>query len=81
VNTPTSYDTLTYGKLYKDANLPAFMLTADKFDAQYNLKTSAPEDYTLEVSLSGEGSLEVEKKTIKVNSPLTIGNTRNLFTS
>ena len=76
VNTPTSYDTLTYGKLYKDANLSAFMLTADKFDAQYNLKTSAPEDYTLEVSLLGEDSSEVEKKTIKVNSPLTIGNTR-----
>ena len=76
VNTPTSYDTLTYGKLYKDANLPGFMLTADKFDAQYNLKTSAPEDYTLDVSLLGENSSVVEKKTIKVNSPLTIGNTR-----
>ena len=76
VNTPTSYDTLTYGKLYKDANLPAFMLTTDKFDAQYNLKTSAPEDYTLEVSLLEENSSVVEKKTIKVNSPLTIGNTR-----
>ena len=76
VNTPTSYDTLTYGKLYKDASLPAFMLTADKFDAQYNLKTSAPEDYTLDVSLLGEGSAVVEKKTIKVNSPLTIGSTR-----
>jgi len=76
VNTPTSYDTLTYGKLYKDANLPSFMLTTDKFDAQYNLETSAPEDYTLEVSLLEENSAVVEKKTIKVNSPLTIGNTR-----
>jgi len=76
VNTPTSYDTLTYGKLYKDANLAAFILTTDKFDAQYNLKTSAPEDYTLDVSLLREGSTVVEKKVIKVNSPLTIGNTR-----
>jgi len=76
VNTPTSYDTLTYGKLYKDANLPAFIITTDKFDAQYNLKTSAPEDYTLDVSLLREGSTVVEKKVIKVNSPLTIGNTR-----
>ena len=76
VNTPTSYDTLTYGKLYKDANLTSFMLTTDKFDAQYNLETSAPEDYTLEVSLLEENSSVVEKKTIKVNSPLTIGNTR-----
>ena len=76
VNTPTSFDTLTYGKLYKDANLPAFMLTADKFDAQYNLETSAPEDYTLNVSLLGDKSTVVEKKIIKVNSPLTIGSTR-----
>jgi cytochrome c biogenesis protein len=76
VNTPTSYDTLTYGKLYKDANLPTFMLTADKFVAKYNVETSAPEDYTLNISLlRGESSI-VEKKVIKVNSPLTIGSTR-----
>ena len=30
VNTPTSYDTLMYGRLYRDSNIPAFMLTADK---------------------------------------------------
>jgi cytochrome c biogenesis protein len=76
VNTPTSYDTLTYGKLYRDGNLPAFMLTTDKFDAQYNLETSAPEDYTLDISLLREGGSVVEKKVIKVNSPLTIGSTR-----
>ena len=76
VNTPTSYDTLTYGKLYKDGNLPAFMLTTDKFDAQYNLETSAPEDYTLDISLLREGGSVVEKKVIKVNRPLTIGSTR-----
>ena len=76
VNTPTSYDTLTYGRLYKDGNLPAFMLTTDKFDAQYNLQTSAPEDYTLDISLLREGGSVVEKKVIKVNRPLTIGSTR-----
>jgi len=76
VNTPTSYDTLRYGKLYKEGKLPAFMLTADKFVAQYNLKTSAPEDYTLNVSLLRDGSSEVEEKVIKVNNPMTIGSTR-----
>lgn len=76
VNNPTSYDTLTYGKMYKDARLPAFMLTADKFVAQYNVQTSAPEDYTLDVSLLREGSSTVEKQVIKVNDPLTIGSTR-----
>ena len=76
VNTPTSYDTLTYGKLYRDSNVPAFMLTADKFVAQYNVETSAPEDYTLNVSLLREGSKTIEKKVIKVNKPMTIGTTR-----
>lgn len=76
VNTPTSYDTLTYGKLYKDLDLPPFMLTADKFEAKYNIATSAPEDYTLNVSLLEDGASAVVKKTIKVNSPLTIGSTR-----
>ncbi len=76
VNTPTSYDTLMYGRLYRDSNIPAFMLTADKFDARYNLETSAPEDYTLEVSLLRDGSTTIEKKVIKVNSPMTIGTTR-----
>jgi cytochrome c biogenesis protein len=76
VNTPTSYDTLTYGKLYKDSNLPTFMLTADKFVAKYNVQTSAPEDYTLNISLLRDDFSELEKKVIKVNSPLTIGSTR-----
>ena len=76
VNTRTSYDTLTYEKLYKDANLPTFMLTADRFVAKYNVETSAPEDYTLNVSLLRGDSSVIEKKVIKVNSPLTIGSTR-----
>jgi cytochrome c biogenesis protein len=76
VNTSTSYDTLMRGKLYQDSSIPAFMLTADKFVAQYNLETSAPEDYTLDVSLLRDGSTTIEKKTIKVNSPMTIGMTR-----
>lgn len=68
VNTATSYDTLTYGKLYRDSNIPAFMLTADKFVAEYNVQTSAPEDYTLDVSLLRDGSSTIEKKTIKVGT-------------
>ena len=76
VNTPTSYDTLTYGKLYKESNLPAFMLTADKFVAKYNVATSAPEDYTLNVSLLRDEFKTIEKEVIKVNSPMTIGSTR-----
>jgi len=52
------------------------MLTADKFVAKYNVETSAPEDYTLDISLLRDDSSVIEKKVIKVNSPLTIGSTR-----
>ena len=76
VNNPTSYDSLTYGKLYRDSNMPTFMLTADKFVAKYNVVTTAPEDYTLDISLLREGQTQVEKIRIKVNSPLTMGDTR-----
>jgi len=76
VNNVTSYDSLTYGKLYRDSNLQDFMLTADNFVAKYNVLTGAPEDYTLDVSLlQGEKGV-LQKKTMKVNSPLTIGDTR-----
>ncbi len=76
VNTPTSYDSLAYGKLFKDGKLANFILTIDKFDATYNVVTNAPEDYTLNVTFR-QGDLKLpEKRVIKVNSPLTIGNTK-----
>jgi len=76
VNTPTSYDSLAYGKLFKDGKLANFMLKVDNFDAQYNIETNAPEDYTLQVTLYQGDFTKGEKKVIKVNSPLTIGNTK-----
>jgi cytochrome c biogenesis protein len=76
VNNVTSYDSLTYGKLYSESNLPDFTLTADRFVAKYNVLTGAPEDYTLDVSLQQGEQGKAEKKTMKVNSPLTIGDTR-----
>jgi cytochrome c biogenesis protein len=76
VNTPTSYDSLAYGKLFKDGKLANFMLKVDSFDAQYNVVTSAPEDYTLNVTLYKGDFSKGQKKVIKVNSPLTIGSTK-----
>ncbi len=76
VNTPTSYDSLQYGKLYKEGDLPPFTITIDKFVAKYNVETNAPEDYTLNVSLSEDDLTKSSKKIIKVNSPLTLGNTK-----
>jgi cytochrome c biogenesis protein len=76
VNTPTSYDSLAYGKLFKDGKLANFIVTVDEFDAKYNVVTNAPEDYTLNITLR-QGDLSTpEKRVIKVNSPLAIGNTK-----
>jgi cytochrome c biogenesis protein len=74
VNVPTSYDTLALGKLTKDSDLPQFTITVDKFVAQYNPKTSAPLDYTANVTTVIDG--ESKSQIIKVNSPLTFGSTR-----
>jgi cytochrome c biogenesis protein len=74
VNVPTSYDTLALGKLTKDSDLPQFTITVDKFVAQYNPKTSAPLDYTANVTTVLSGV--TKKQVIKVNSPLTFGSTR-----
>ena len=76
VNTPTSYDSLAYGKLFKDGRLESFIINIDKFDATYNMVTNAPEDYTLNVSLRHGDLTKAEKHVIKVNSPLAIGNTK-----
>ncbi len=74
VNVPTSYDTLALGKLSQESELPQFTIRVDKFIAQYNPKTSAPLDYTANVTTTIDG--ETKKETIKVNSPLTFGSTR-----
>ncbi|MCX6439878.1 MAG: cytochrome c biogenesis protein ResB [Actinobacteria bacterium] len=76
VNTPTSYDSLAYGKLFKDGKLPNFIIKVDRFDAQYNVETNAPEDYTLNITLYQGDLTKGVKRVIKVNSPLTIGNTK-----
>ncbi len=76
VNTPTSYDSLAYGKLFKDGKLANFSLTIDKFNASYDVLTNAPRDYTLNVTLQKGNRATIEKRVIKVNSPLTIGNTK-----
>ncbi len=75
VNTPTSYDSLQFGKLFNQSNLSDFTITVDKFVAKYNIDTNAPEDYTLNVSFAKGDLTKTEKRVIKVNSPLAFGNT------
>ena len=74
ISVPTSYDTLAFGKLAGDSSLEPFEIKVDKFVAQYNPKTNAPEDYTAWLTVTYQG--KTEKKKIKVNKPLTFANTR-----
>ena len=74
INVPTSYDTLTFGKLTGDKSLSPFEIKVDKFVAQYDPQTNAPKDYTAWVTVTDKG--QTRKAIIKVNKPLTFGNTR-----
>jgi cytochrome c biogenesis protein len=74
INVATSYDTLSFGKLTGESSLTPFEIKLDKFVGEYDPKTNAPKDYTAWVTVKvGEKSY---KKIMKVNKPLTFGNTR-----
>jgi len=76
INTPTTFDSLSFGKLFSEKSLPPFSIEVDKFIAKYNPVTNAPEDYTLSVTVKDTPESAPVKKTVKVNSPLTFGSTR-----
>ena len=75
INVPTTYDSLTFGKLFSEKDLPPFVITVDKFVAKYNPVTNMPEDYTLWVTEVEKPGAPAVKKIIKVNHPLTFGST------
>ncbi len=76
INTPTSYDNISFAKFQREGDMVPFSLRVLDFKASYDVKTNAPTDYTLKVAASNPiGSKEV-LKTIKVNSPLTYGSTK-----
>ena len=74
INVATSYDTLSFGKLTGEKSLQPFEIKVDKFVGQYDPKTNAPKDYTAWVTVTDNGT--TYKKVLKVNEPLTFGNTR-----
>jgi len=76
ISVPTSYDTLSFGKLSNDESLQPFVIEVIDFVAKYDLRTNAPQDYTATVRVTNAGEKTSTIKTIKVNSPLTFGNTR-----
>ena len=76
VNTPTSYDTLSFGKFQGQGSLVPFELKVTNFVAKYNAATSMPEDYTLTASVANPIGSISKSAIIKVNKPLTYGNTK-----
>ena len=74
INVPTSYDSLALGKLTKDLNSSPFVIEVNDFLATYNPKTNAALDYSMNVTTT-DGD-QVKKQLVKVNKPLTFGDTR-----
>lgn len=76
ISLPTSYDTLSFGKLVDENVIQPFIVEVEDFQAKYNPVTNAPQDYTATVRVTNPGEEKSEIKILKVNSPLTFGNTR-----
>ncbi|CAB4555028.1 unannotated protein [freshwater metagenome] len=76
ISLPTSYDTLTFGKLVNESTLAPFIIEVEDFQAKYDPVTNAPQDYTATVRVTNSGEKTSQVKKLKVNSPLTFGNTR-----
>lgn len=76
VNTPTSYDNLSFGKFQKEGSLVPFALTIKAFKATYNITTNAPSDYVLTVAAENPVGSSATTQIIRVNKPLTYGSTK-----
>ncbi len=76
INTPTSYDILSYGKYQAEDSLPPFSLTIKDFKAEYDPVTNAAIDYELTVLTANPAGSKETQKIIKVNQPLAYGSTK-----
>lgn len=76
ISLPTSYDTLSFGKLVNASSLAPFIIEVVDFQAKYDALTNAPQDYTATVRVTNPGEKNSQIEKLKVNSPLTFGNTR-----
>ena len=75
VNTPTSYDSLGFGKYQSESTLKPFSITVNDFQAKYDPATNAPLDYILNVTVANPYGTAERNEVIKVNQPLSIGST------
>ncbi len=74
INVPTTYDSLSLGRLSNEKSLASFEIKLDRFAAQYDPRTNQPRDYSAWVTVTENG--KSSKKLLKVNKPLTFGSTR-----
>ena len=75
-NVATSYDSLSTGSLFSVDDLPPFSIKVEKFTAKYDIVTSAPLDYQLDVKVVDSPGTAPQDVVVKVNAPLTFGDTR-----
>lgn len=75
-NVTTSYDSLNAGSLFSIRDIPPFTISVKKFIAKYDLVTNAPLDYQLNVQVTDSPGKEARDVIVKVNKPLTFGDTR-----
>ena len=75
-NVATSYDSLNTGGLFSVDDIPPFTITVKKFTAKYDLVTNAPLDYQLQALVVDEPGKAAREAIVKVNEPLTFGDTR-----
>lgn len=75
-NVATSYDSLNTGSLFSIDDLPPFSIKVEKFAAKYDLVTSAPLDYALNVKVTDTPGATPRDVVVKVNAPITFGDTR-----
>ncbi|HWR84744.1 MAG TPA: cytochrome c biogenesis protein ResB [Rhodoglobus sp.] len=79
VNLLTSYDSFNPGRFFDESQLQPYSLRVDSFEARYEEENQdaigQPVDFTTEVTARVQGGEETQG-TIKVNEPLTIGDTQ-----
>ncbi len=75
-NVATSYDSLSTGGLFSIDDIPPFTISVKKFTAKYDLVTNAPIDYQLDAQVIDEPGSAPRNVVVKVNKPLTFGDTR-----
>ena len=76
INTPTSYDNISFGKFQGQGSLIPFSLKVTNFSATYIPTTGQPSDYLLTTEISNPLGSTPRPVTIKVNKPWTAGSTK-----